>query len=247
MRILIVADDPLLTEELPPRLRAEGHQVSVDQRVAQLPAVVLAMGIHLVLVDPHVFPASSLLTSCRRIRQESSALLLLVSPTPLRRTDRQRLLDAGADDVLDQPLHPDEWQARLRAALRRHPLATCGEGQERLPVTADLDLDVVGQRLLGKGRAIALSQQEFRLLAYLVRRPDAVVSREELLRVAWADRAETMPREVDVYVRYLRRKLEPDPTHPRYLCTVWGQGYRYAPPTRNVGILQHAGDHDRDA
>lgn len=245
MRILIVTDDPLLTEELPPRLRAEGHQVSVDQRVAQLPAVVLAMGIHLVLVDPHVFPASSLLTSCRRIRQESSALLLLVSPTPLRRTDRQRLLDAGADDVLDQPLHLDELQARVRAALRRHSPAT-GEGLERLPITTDLDLDFVGQRLLGKDRAVALSQQEFRLLAYLARRPNAVVSREELLEVAWADRTETLPREVDVYLRYLRQKIEPDPARPRFLLTVWGQGYRYTPPTRAVGMLHHAGDHDRD-
>lgn len=246
MRILIVADDPLLTEELPPRLRADGHQVSVYQRVAQLPAVVLDMGSHLVLVDPHVLPASRLLSCCRSIRRESGALLLLVSPTPLRRADRQRLLDAGADDVLDQPLHLEELQARLRAALRRHPLAG-GEGQERLPVTDDLDLDVAGQRLLGKDRRIALSQLEFRLLAYLAHRPDAVVSREELLDVAWADRTETLPREVDVYIRYLRRKLEPDPARPRYLCTVWGQGYRYTPPTRDIGILQNSGDHDRHA
>jgi len=56
-----------------------------------------------------------------------------------------------------------------------------------------------------------------------------------------------MLREVDVYVRYLRQKLEPDPAHPRYLCTVWGQGYRYVPPTRRVDMLPHAGDHDRDA
>lgn len=247
MRILIIADDPLLTEELPPRLRADGHHVYRYQRVAHLPAVILAMGIHLLLVDPHALPASRLLPCCRSIRRESSALLLLVSPTPLRQTDRQRLLDAGADDVLDQPLHPDELQARIRAALRRHPLATFGEGREHLPITDDLDLDFVGQRLLGKDHEVALSQQEFRVLAYLVRQPGDVVNREELLAVAWGDRTETLPREVDVYIRYLRQKIEPDPAQPRYLLTVWGQGYRYAPPTRDIGILQHAEDGHRDA
>lgn len=153
----------------------------------------------------------------------------------------------GADDVVDTPFQADELLARIRAWLRRHPLAAFGEGREPIPITEDLDLDFAGQRLLGTDRGVTLSQQEFRVLAYLACRPDAVVSREELLSVAWADRAEAMPREVDVYVCYLRQKLEPDPAHPRYLCTVWEQGYRYVLPTRDIGVLHHAGDHDRDA
>ena len=153
----IVANDPLLIEALPPRLRADGHQVYRYQRVLDLPAVVLATGIHLVLADPHLLPASRLLACCRRIQQESNATLLLVSPTALRRKDRQRLLDAGADDVLDTPLQADELLARIRAWLRHHPLAEGGEGREQLLITEDLDLDFPGQRLLGKDREVALS------------------------------------------------------------------------------------------
>jgi two-component system KDP operon response regulator KdpE len=107
-------------------------------------------------------------------------------------------------------------------------------------VTADLALDVAGQRLLRGSAEIHLSQLEFQLLSYLVQHAGMVLSRGQLLGAVWGSGYER-PREVDVYVRYLRQKLEPVPARPRYLVTRWGQGYEYRLPgvgRRVVGGFQ---------
>ncbi len=97
-------------------------------------------------------------------------------------------------------------------------------------MTKDLAVDLASQKLVGPNRAIALTDREFRLLVYLVRREGAVLSREALLNAVWGDDDAISDREVDVYVRYLRRKLEPNPAQPCYLLTVRGRGYQYRGP-----------------
>jgi DNA-binding response OmpR family regulator len=138
-------------------------------------------------------------------------------------------LNAGADDYLDLSLEADERLARVRALLRRHPIALIGMVPGLVQVTDDLTLDVAGQRLLRGQREVPLSQLEFQLLAYFIQHAGVVLGRERLLAAVWGARYER-PREVDVYVRYLRQKLEPAPSRPRYLLTRWGAGYVYRPP-----------------
>jgi DNA-binding response OmpR family regulator len=91
-------------------------------------------------------------------------------------------------------------------------------------------LDLAGQRLVGKGGEVALSAKEFQLLAYMVCHEGMVLSREALIAALWGPGYEGSAREVDVYVRYLRQKIEPEPRHPRYIITVWGVGYQYQGP-----------------
>lgn len=125
-------------------------------------------------------------------------------------------------------------RAHLHALLRRCPRPSALELQDRFLVTEHLALHIGRQCLVGPSGERTLTQQEYRLLRYLVQCDGAVVSRDELLDAAWEPGAVGSPREVDVYVRYLRRKLEPDPRRPRYLLTVWGQGYRYVLPERET-------------
>ncbi len=234
MRILIIDDDPRLLDDLPRRLRADGHRVAVGPATGDLLERVVAEGIHLVVLDAALLSDRRLLDFCRALRQESSALLLLLDCHDSV-TRRIQALDAGADDFLAQPVGHDEVRAHVHALLRRHPLATLAGGLQSVRVTAVLTLDLVGQRLVGERTTIPLTDREFRLLVYLVRNEGAVLSREALLNAVWGDDDAISDREVDVYVRYLRRKIEPDPAHPRYLLTVWGRGYRYQglPPAQH--------------
>jgi DNA-binding response OmpR family regulator len=117
--------------------------------------------------------------------------------------------------------------AYAHALLRRHPLNLLGAGPAILRITPEFVQDLAGQRLLRGTTDIALSNHEFRLLAFLVRHEGAVLTREALMNAVWGFDFDGSSREIDVYVRYVRQKIEPDPAHPRYLLTAWGRGYRY--------------------
>jgi two-component system KDP operon response regulator KdpE len=159
--------------------------------------------------------------------------MLMVVGRSTGASERIRLLDAGADDNLGKPFDEDELLARVRALLRRHPLSVAGRGGELVSVTEALSLDLAGQRLVPAAdgqrsvRELRLSDTEFRLLAHFVRHEGRVLTRDALLETIWGYAYDGSTREVDVYVRYLRRKLEPNPARPRYLLTAWGRGYQF--------------------
>jgi two-component system OmpR family response regulator len=226
VRLLIVGTPQSIGDEVVHRLRREGHHVERRANTDDLIGSVLTRGIHLLVAEAAVVPASDLLDLCRTLREETSALIILAS-APTGPTPRILALRAGADDYLTLPLDPGEFAARIEAHLRRHPLNLLGSGSVQLKITANLTLDLAGQRLLGPTGELSLSEHEFRLLLYLVRREGVVSSREALLNAAWGHEYEGEAREVDSYIHLLRRKLEPDPRHPRHLLTVWGRGYVY--------------------
>jgi len=237
--------DPALGEGLPGRLSHDGHRIYVRDLNDDASEVILADGIHLAVADRDGLSLSEATSLCYSLRQESAVMLLLVgafaSPA-----EREQLLDAGADACLTKPLDDGELAASARALLRRHPLCLVDRKSGVVRVTERLSLDLARRLLIVNegGREVPLTEHEFKFLAYLIRHEGVTLSREALLSAVWGQGYEGSTREVDVYVRYLRRKLEPDPARPRHLLTRWGQGYQFASsaPSRLglVGKLQHS-------
>lgn len=242
MRVVIVDEDEELVGELPPRLRREGHGVFLWGHPAGLTDLVETEGIHLIILEPALLPFTLALDLCHTLRRQSAAMVLLVSRLAST-AERVRALEVGADDYLAKPFDLEELVARVHALLRRHPLNLFGQSIGLVSITEDLSLDLAGQRLVGRGREVRLTERELRLLAYLVRHEGVVLSRDALLNAVWGPGYEGSTREVDVYMRYLRQKLEPRPEQPRYLLTAWGRGYQYRRPTmepKASGTHQHS-------
>lgn len=238
MKILLLHDDATLAGILAARLEEQRHQVIYRKRVAHLTAMVEAADIDLVILDEGLLSNAQLLDTCRAIREETSAGVLLLTRAEPGAIERQRLLDAGADDYHPIPIRLTRLVDQIRAIRHRRSL-TGGPGRRPyVPITEALLFDRDGQRLVGKGGGIDLTRKEYRLLSYLVRRAGAVVGREELLAAVWYRRRDPLPHEVDVYISYLRKKLEPDPARPRHLVTVRGRGYRFDLPPADEGMPQ---------
>jgi two-component system phosphate regulon response regulator PhoB len=137
--------------------------------------------------------------------------------------DRVLGLELGADDYIPKPFSPRELVARVKAVLRRfeRPLPP-------LPTKIDeIHIDPGAMTLTVRGKQVPTTATEFRLLDYFMRHAGRVFTRDQLLDSVWRDTAYVTPRSVDVYVRRIREKIEPDPENPRYLRTVRGAGYRF--------------------
>ena len=132
-------------------------------------------------------------------------------------------LDAGADDYVTKPFGMDELLARLRAALRRSTPAE----EDAEVVTADFTVDLANRRVRRDGEVIHLTPTEWHVLEVLVRHPGKLVSQRQLLKEVWGPAYETETNYLRLYLAQLRRKLEPEPGHPRYLITEPGMGYRF--------------------
>ncbi|HXP18507.1 MAG TPA: response regulator [Streptosporangiaceae bacterium] len=133
-------------------------------------------------------------------------------------------LDAGADDYITKPFGMDELLARLRAAVRRASPAP----DEPVVVTADFTVDLAAKRVTRGGCDVRLTPTEWQLLEVLVRHRDRLVTQRQLLQEVWGPAYETESNYLRVFIAHLRRKLEPDPSRPRYLLTEPGRGYRFA-------------------
>ena len=136
-------------------------------------------------------------------------------------------LEVGSDDYIPRPARPRELVARVKAVLRRfeRPLS-------QAPVKiGEIEIDPGAMTLVVRGNPVTTTATEFRLLDYFARHIGRVFTRDQLLDSVWRDTAYVTPRSVDVYVRRIREKIEPDPENPRYLRTVRGAGYRFEVPT----------------
>lgn len=220
MRILAIEDDPGILRMLERGLTAAGHQVLTAASGEDGAILATEEGVDVVLLDISLPELSGHEVLARiRSRRPELPVLMLTARDDLE--TKVRALDAGADDYLTKPFAFEELLARIRALTRRSDQATGGTLE-----MGDVRLDLLGRRAWRGDRLIELSNREFTLLEYLLRHPSQVLSRTQILLAVWEYDADPSSNVVDVYIRYLRRKLgEPSP-----IATVRGSGYRYDPP-----------------
>jgi DNA-binding response OmpR family regulator len=218
-KLLIVEDDALLLDLLSKHMRDEGHVVISATRGDAAIEIARHEIPDLCIIDV-MMPGLDGLSVCRIIRRESDVPIILLTARASE-MDRVIGLDSGADDYVTKPFGMPELTARVRAALRRAPKRSSG----KLAV-GDIEIDLVGRRVYKRQTEIKLSNKEFELLTTLLRNKGAVLSRDYLITQVWGNDFAGDMRTVDVHMRWLREKLEDDPSTPDHLQTVRGVGYR---------------------
>ena len=222
MRLLLIDDEPAIVRYLERGLREEGHQIQVAETGEDGLHIALSDDIDLVIVDIGLpdMDGHAVLSAIRDRKPAMPALML----TARDDTDSKvRALDAGADDYVVKPFAFAELAARIRALSRR--------GDQRSAAVVelgDLRLDLLERRAIRRGRKVELSTREFTLLAHLVQHSGQVLSRTQLLEAVWGYDFDPGSNVVDVYIRYLRRKLD-EPGQPSLIQAVRGVGYRFEP------------------
>ncbi len=169
-----------------------------------------------------MLPGMDGLDVCRALRRESDVPIIMLTAR-VEETDRLIGLELGADDYISKPFSPRELVARVRTVLRRVHGATLQPGLVR---AADLEIDLEGHRLVRGGAPVKLSRIEFNLLAILAQHPGQIFTRAQLLDRLHGIVFDGYDRSIDAHIKNLRRKLEADPSKPRYVVTVHGVGYR---------------------
>jgi DNA-binding response OmpR family regulator len=240
--ILLVDDEPSLVEAVGYMLRREGFNVSVATSGPAALETARAINPDLVVLDV-MLPGLDGLQVCRALRAESTVPILLLSAKG-EEIDRVLGLELGADDYLTKPFAMRELMARVRAMLRRSrmvpaepslessgapPRAVDQVGAAPVLKADDLEIDTARRRATLAGQALVLKPKEFDLLYHFAQHPGIVHSRNALLRRVWGYDYPMDTRTIDVHVRWLRQKIEADPSQPRRIETVRGVGYRFVP------------------
>lgn len=225
VRVLVVDDDVNVSEVVARYLTHEGFEVETvgDGRVAIERA--LADPPDLVVLDL-MLPGIDGLEVCRRLRALAPVPVIMLTARG-EESDRVIGLELGADDYVAKPFSPKELVARVRAVLRRArgPLAATPGGPLVLE-DADLRVDVAARQAWREDELVPLTARELELLVFLMRHPRQAFRREDLLQHVWGTRyGDTST--ITVHVRRLREKIEPDPSNPTRIATVWGVGYRW--------------------
>ena len=220
-KILIVEDDATVRETLVLNLEEEGYEVAAAEDGENGLEQARSIDPDLVVLDV-MLPKLDGLTVCRILRKESDVPILLLTARGTE-TDKIIGLETGADDYIVKPFSLGEFLARIRAALRRGRSAATPQ-----QLVADgLALDLVARKTTLDGKELQLAPREFELLATLMRNRGAVLTRELLMARVWGEEYPGDSRTVDVHVRWLRQKIEADPSDPQRIVTVRGVGYRF--------------------
>lgn len=225
--IFVVEDDPDISRLVRHHLEGAGFAVKLYPTGHAVLAEAERNRPSLFILDIMV-PGKDGLELCRQIRQTQPLATIPVIFLTAKSTEADRVLglELGADDYIPKPFSPRELVARVKAVLRRfeRPL-------EPGPVrVGEIAIDPVAMTLSVSGKPVTTTATEFRLLDYFARHVGRVFTRDHLLDSVWRDTSYVTPRSVDVYVRRIREKIEPDPENPRYLKTVRGAGYRFEVP-----------------
>ena len=220
--LLIVDDDPSLRQFLRAELELEGYKCQEAATGQQALVLIRAQSFDLLVLD-WTLPDFSGVEICRRLRSSHNATPVLMLTGVDGIEDRVKALDAGADDYLVKPFSIEELLARLRALLRRSTSQDAAKLPQMLCL-ADLELNTASHEVSRGGREISLSSKEYQLLLQLLLQANAVVEREALLAAVWGHDFYGDPNVLDVYIRYLRQKLESQGS-PTLIQTVRSVGY----------------------
>lgn len=227
-RILVVEDDRAVARGLVYGLQIEGFDVATAETGGDALDRARALDPHLVLLDVRL-PDTSGFDVCRTLRAEGRRMPIVMLTARDEELDKVLGLELGADDYVVKPYGLRELTSRIRALLRRAygELATPAPSRT---VFGDVEIDLARLRVLRAGAPVELTPTEFRLLRHLTEHPGIPISRDALIEAVWGYDSELgSARTVDVHMRHLRQKLEPDPAAPRWLVTVRSVGYRYDP------------------
>lgn len=230
-RIVVVDDDARIRDLLRRYLSQEGFEVLLAEDGKALSRHLSRESVDLIVLDL-MLPGEDGLSICRRLRNSNDLTPIIMLTAKVEDVDRIVGLEVGADDYLPKPFNPRELLARVNAVLRRRPSveAPGAPGKELQTVTfGDFEFDLSLRRLSKSGEPIALTTGEFSMLKALVRHPRQPLTRDKLAQLARGREFEPFDRSLDVQVSRLRKMIEPDPTQPRFIQTVWGVGYVFVP------------------
>ncbi|MEM9275543.1 MAG: response regulator transcription factor [Cyanobacteria bacterium P01_F01_bin.143] len=228
-RILLVEDEELIREMVKIALEEEGYEVQTTSNGRAALNLLQNSNSEFqpdIIVLDLMLPEVNGLDICRSLRYQGNITPILVMSAKGSETDRVLGLEVGADDYLSKPFSMRELVARCRALLRRHRYT---EQSSQSPVQKFRDISFFSQecRVVVRGKEVNLSPKEFRLLELFMSYPRRVYSREQLIDRVWGADFLGDSKTVDVHIRWLREKLEVDPSNPEYIVTVRGFGYRF--------------------
>ncbi len=230
-RILLVDDEPVMVESLSYSLRLEGYEVKAVADGFQVLQSVEEFQPDLVVLDV-MLPGISGLEVCRRLRAQSTIPVIMLTARG-EEIDRVMGLEVGADDYLPKPFSFRELLARIRSILRRVELDQ--QIQKEPTITVDkITLDIVSRQARKGSQELDLSAREFDLLSVLMENAGKALSREELHDKVWGQDWIGDLRTLAVHIRWLRLKIEDDPSNPSYIQTVRGFGYRFIGPKESA-------------
>ena len=225
MKILVVDDEALLVKGIRFNLQNDGYEVITGSDGVQAVELARSQDPDLIVLDV-MMPRLDGLGACSKIREFSDVPIILLTA---KADDMDKLLgfDQGADDYLTKPFNILELKARIRALLRRTGGSQKKEEPKNELTGGNIRLDLDGRNAYRGSELADLTAKEFDVIEFLMRNPNRVYSRENLLDTIWAYEYRSDIRTVDVHIRRLREKLEENPAEPKHIMTKWGVGYYF--------------------
>ena len=224
-KVLVVDDEKLIVKGIRFSLEQDGMEVTCAYDGEEALHLAQENKFDMILLDI-MLPKMDGFEVCQAIREFSNTPIVMLTA---KGDDMDKILglEYGADDYITKPFNILEVKARIKAIMRRTAASEPKEENSKVIESGDLKLDCESRRLFVQGREINLTAKEFDLLELLVMNPNKVYSRENLLNLVWGYEYPGDVRTVDVHVRRLREKIEPNPSEPKYVHTKWGVGYFY--------------------
>lgn len=224
-RILVVDDEKVMVKGIRFNLENEGYEVDVGYDGEQAVEMARQENYDLIILDL-MMPKIDGLQACLQIREFSAVPIIMLTA---RGEDTDKLLgfEYGADDYITKPFNILEVKARIRALLRRAGAREKGNGKSTRITRGEVTIDIESRAAWNSAGSVELTAKEFDLMELLMKNPDRVYSREQLLNLVWGYAYTGDCRTVDVHVRRLREKMEVNPAEPRHILTKWGVGYYF--------------------
>jgi two-component system phosphate regulon response regulator OmpR len=229
-KILLVDDDLRMRELLQRYLGEQGFNVKAVSDSSEMDTALTHEHPDLLILDL-MLPGEDGLAICRRLRANNSRIPIIMLTARGDEVDRIIGLEMGADDYLPKPFNPRELLARINAVMRRqeHRIPSAPAMEASSVSFGDFVFDASTRSLTRNGEPVTITSGEFALLKVFVDHPRQPLSRDRLMQLARGRELDVFDRSIDVQVSRLRKLIEPDPAHPRYLQTMWGFGYVFVP------------------